>query len=119
MKRGRMAVVVNRFGRATLVMLGLAVTSVLTGVGLTGAAAATAHAQAVAQPGMPLALTGQVGVIAVLVGACGLIFGLVRHRRQVRRRTMELSEELDNSMVDTVSMDALIEAIDSAMGSAR
>jgi membrane protease YdiL (CAAX protease family) len=110
-----MAVVLNRFGRATLVMLGLAVTSVLTGAGLTGAAAATMPAQVVAQPGMPLALTGQVGVIAVLVGAFGLIFGLVRHRRKVRRQ----AEELDNAMVDTVSMDALIEVIDSAMGSAR
>jgi hypothetical protein len=91
---------------------------VLTGAGLGSAAAATEQADVVPGNGFPADLTGQVGMGAVLVGVFGLAFGLVRHRRQVRRRDEGLLEHPDNSAADTVSMDAVIEVIDSAMGPA-
>jgi hypothetical protein len=53
--------------------------------GLAGSAdAATSSSQAltVVRDSVDVGLAGTVGLIAVLVGAAGLVFGLTRHRRK-------------------------------------
>jgi hypothetical protein len=61
--------------------------------GSTGTAAAATRpteALTVVRDSMDAGLAGTVGLIAVLVGAVGLVFGLTRHRRQsVARRAAE------------------------------
>lgn len=48
------------------------------------------EAVAVARDSMDAGLAGSVGVVAVLVGAIGLVYGLTRRRRQsVARRAAE------------------------------
>jgi hypothetical protein len=61
--------------------------------GSTGTAAAATRpteALTVVRDSVDAGLAGTVGLIAVLVGAAGLVFGLTRHRRQsVAKRTAE------------------------------
>lgn len=112
MKRGPLAVVLvmlNRSCKVALVSSALAVAAlvsgVVTGVGLGTANAATvtadlAQSRTLLPQGFPADLTGIVGVIAVLIGLAGLVFGLIRQRHQAQHRAEQQHQQLNNTLAD-------------------
>lgn len=87
--RGRvaMATAVSRGRTVVAGILVLAGVQVLLGWGAGTAQAATGDRTAmVVSDTMDVGLAGTVGVVAVLVGAAGLVFGLTRRHRQSQAR---------------------------------
>jgi membrane protein DedA with SNARE-associated domain len=78
----------SRVAVATAVSRGLCVVAgvvVLTVLG-TGVASAAGGAAVVVDDSMDVGVAGTVGVVAVLVGAVGLVYGLTRRHRQALAR---------------------------------
>ncbi|HEX5402303.1 MAG TPA: hypothetical protein VFX16_08380 [Pseudonocardiaceae bacterium] len=80
----------SRVAMATAVSRGLTVvvgvlTLVLAGAGAAGAATRV-DAAIVVRDSMDVGLAGTVGVVAVFVGAVGMVYGLARRRREVLAR---------------------------------
>lgn len=92
--RGRVAMTtaVSRGRTVVAGVLVLAGVQVLLGWGAGTADAATDHTAMVVRDSMDVGLAGAVGIVAVLVGAVGLVFGLTRrHRQSLARRAAEQS----------------------------
>ncbi|HVV23356.1 MAG TPA: hypothetical protein VHF06_28235 [Pseudonocardiaceae bacterium] len=84
----RLAPVVSRGRTVAAAVLVLAAIQVVLGSGT--ADAATGDATVVVRDSMDVGLAGVVGVVAVLVGAAGMVFGLTRrHRQSLARRAAE------------------------------
>jgi hypothetical protein len=87
--RVAMATAVSRGLCAVAGVLALVGAQVLVGTGTADAATRTGSAMVV-RDSMDVGVAGTVGVVAVLVGAVGLVFGLTRrHRQTVARRAEE------------------------------
>jgi heme/copper-type cytochrome/quinol oxidase subunit 2 len=91
----------SRVAMATALSRGLcAVAGMLVLVG-AGAVLGTSTAQAdttVVRDSMDVGLAGTVGVVAILVGVVGLVYGFTRrHRQSLARRAAERSAVVDSS----------------------
>lgn len=83
----------SRVAMATAVSRGLTVVVgmlalVLVSAGAAGAATRV-DAAIVVRDSMDVGLAGTVGIVAVLVGAVGMVYGLTRRRREVLARKAE------------------------------
>lgn len=91
--RGRVAMTtaVSRGRTVVAGVLVLAGVQVLLGWGAgTADAATTDHTAMVVRDSMDVGLAGAVGIVAVLVGAIGLVYGFTRrHRQSLARRAAE------------------------------
>jgi hypothetical protein len=95
--RGRvaMATAVSRGRTVVAGVLVLAIVQVLVGAG-TAAAATTDGSGMVVSDAMDVGLAGGVGVVAILVGAVGMVYGLTRrHRQSLARRAAERAASVE------------------------
>jgi hypothetical protein len=93
--RSRVAIATAVFRGLTVVVGILALA--LVGSGVAGAAT-RAHSAIVVRDSMNVGVAGTVGLVAVLVGAVGMVYGLTRRRREVLAR--KAAEQVGGPVVD-------------------
>lgn len=91
--RGRVATATTVLATAVVTLVGAQV------LAAGGAEAATpADTAMVVRDSMDVGLAGTVGVVAVVVGAVGLVYGLTRrHRQSLARRAAERADQVAGS----------------------